>query len=152
MKTHRNACTTWTGRMLLVKRVLEDGWSVVATAGAVGISRTTAHKWLRRWSLEGAPGLFDRSSAPHRVWNRTSARRVARIERLRRKKLPGRAIAGRLRMALSTVGGLLRGLGLGSRRSLEPREEVVRYERERPGELLHLEVKKLAASVHETSR
>ena len=143
MRTHRNARTTWSGRLLVVQRVLEQGWSVVATAAAAGISRTTAYEWLHRWSQEGAEGLLDRSSAPRRVWNRTSAQRVTRIERLRRAKLTGRAIAARLRMALSTVGGILRSLGLGSRRSLEPREPVVRYEWPRAGDLLHLDVKKL---------
>jgi transposase InsO family protein len=134
---------TWLGRLLVVQRIVEHGWTVVTAAAASGISRTTAHKWLRRWRCEGEAGLEDRSSAPQRVWNRTPAARVERIEQLRRRRLTSRSIAGRLRMALSTVGGILRRLGLGSRRSLEPREEVVRYERERPGDLLHLDVKKL---------
>ncbi len=143
MKTHRNARMTWMGRLLLVQRIVAQCWSVVKASAAAGVSRTTGYKWLRRWQSEGEAGLHDRSSAPRRVWNRTPKRRVSWIERLRRQLLTARAIATRVRMALSTVGGILRRLGLGSRRALEPREPVVRYERERPGELLHLDVKKL---------
>ena len=126
MRTHRNARTTWHGRLLMVWRVLRQGWSVSATAAAAGISRTTAYKWLGRYEAEGTEGLEDRSSAPGRVWNRTPTKRERRIERLRRKRLLGRLIAAKVQMALSTVGGILRRLGLGSLKALEPRKEVVR--------------------------
>lgn len=143
MRTHRNARTTWRSRLLLVNRVLGEGWSVSAAAAAAGVSRTTVYRWLRRWASEGEPGLLDRSSAPHRVWNRTRAAIVDRIARLRRGGMRATQIAARLRMALSTVAGVLRRLGLSRARDIEEREPVVRYERARPGELLHLDIKKL---------
>ncbi len=148
MNLHSNARTTPRTRLLLVQRVLEEGWRVSDAAEAMGISRGTAYKWLGRYEAEGEGGLSDRSSAPSRVWNRTPARLVRRIEQLRRRKLIGWAIATRLRMALSTVGGILRRLGLGRLSALEPKEPVVRYERERPGELIHLDVKKLGRFKH----
>jgi len=129
--------------LVLAKRVLEEGWSVVATASAAGVSRTTVYRWVLRWRSEGEPGLFDRSSAPRRVANRTASRRVRRIERLRWRRLTGQAIADLLGMAVSTVGGILRRLGLSRARDIEPREPVRRYERATPGELLHLDIKKL---------
>ena len=143
MNLHSNARTTPKTRQLLVKRVLREGWRVAEVACAMGISRSTAYKWLWRFQAEGRAGLEDRSSAPRRVWNRTPERLVRRIERLRRKKLIAWSIAKRLRMAISTIGGILRRLGLGRLKNLEPKEPVVRYERARPGELIHLDVKKL---------
>jgi len=143
MQSHRNARTTPIVRRLMVERVRKLGWKVTATADAAGVSRTTVYKWLKRFGDEGEAGLEDRSSAPRRVWNRTRPRLVARIRTMRRRRFFGRVIALRLRMARSTVGGVLRRLGLSSLRSLDPREEVVRYERARAGELLHLDVKKL---------
>ena len=143
MNLHANARTTPLSRKLLIDRVLREGWRVTEAAEAAGVSRTTAYKWLARYGSEGAQGLQDRSSAPHRIPRRTARKQVLRIKRLRRRWLTGSAIAGRLRMALSTVGGILRRLGLGSLKALRPKEPVVRYERDRPGELLHLDVKKL---------
>ena len=142
MRTHRNARTTWRSRLLLIERV-ESGWSVSATAAALGVSRTTVYCWLRRWRAEGRPGLSDRSSAPKRVWNRTARRVVSRIERLRRGGMRGTQIAALLQMAISTVGGILRRLGISRARDIEEREPVVRYERAAAGELLHLDIKKL---------
>ncbi len=143
MNLHANARTTPKTRLLLVQRVEKEGWGVSEAARALGISRATAYKWLWRYESEGRSGLEDRSSAPHRVWNRTSRWLERRVEQLRRKKLIAWAIAERLRMAVSTVGGILRRLGLGRLRDLEPKEPVRRYEREEPGELLHMDVKKL---------
>src|SRR5262245_39737936 len=148
MRTHRNARTTWSGRRLMVARVREQGWSVAATARAHGVCRSTIYKWLRRFEEEGAAGLFDRSSAPHIVANRTRPRLVARIETLRRRRLIGRVIALRLALPRSTVAGVLVRIGLSSLRALDPPEPVVRYVRERPGELLHLDVKKLGRFTH----
>lgn len=122
---------------------MKEGWRVSDAARALGISRATAYKWLERYESEGEPGLEDRSSAPRRVWNRTPRKRVRRIEQLRRRRLIGAEIADRLGMALSTVRGILRRLGLGRLKYLEPKEPVIRYERERPGDLLHVDVKKL---------
>jgi transposase InsO family protein len=127
----------------MVARVKELGWSVAATSRAHGVCRSTVYKWLARFESEGEAGLFDRSSAPHRVANRTRPRLVKRIEALRRRRLFGRVIALRLALPRSTVAGVLARIGLSSLRVLDPVEPVVRYVRERPGELLHLDVKKL---------
>jgi len=143
MRTHRNARTTVVSRRLMVSRVRKQGWSVTSTAHAQGVCRSTVYKWLARFDDEGEAGLLDRSSAPQRVWNRTRPRLVARIETLRRRRLFGRVIAAKLALPRSTVAAVLRRIGLSSLRALDPREEVVRYERGRAGELLHLDVKKL---------
>ncbi len=143
MKLHANARTTPKTRQLLVQRVLKEDWRVSDAACAMGISRATAYKWLWRYEEEGHAGLEDRSSAPGRVWNRTKRWLQRRIEQLRRKRLTAWAIAKRLGMAISTVGGVLRRLGLGKLKYLDPVEPIVRYERDRPGELIHLDVKKL---------
>ena len=142
MKLHANARLSVKGRELLVDRVEVEGWPVAAAAGAAGISERTARKWLGRWRGEGKLGLPDRSSAPVRVANRTDERRVEVIAALRRVRLTGAKIAEVLGMALSTVSGILTAIGLGKlgRLGLEP---AVRYERERPGELIHIDVKKL---------
>jgi transposase InsO family protein len=143
MNLHANARTTPNTRLLLCQRVLKENWRVTDAASAMGVSRTTAYKWLWRYDEEGEAGLQDRSSAPIKVWNRTSRWLERRVEQLRRKKMIAWAIARQLRMAISTVGGILRRLGLGRLSALEPKEPVVRYERERPGELIHVDVKKL---------
>ncbi|MFB3064963.1 MAG: IS481 family transposase [Planctomycetota bacterium] len=142
MKLHRNARTTPFTRKFLVERI-ESGESVRAAAEAVGVSRSTAYKWLRRWQEQGLGGLEDRSSAPQHIPHKTPAGLVRRIEALRRKRWTGRAIAARLQMARSTVSVWLRRLGLGLLRALTPPRIVRRYEKQRPGELLHLDVKKL---------
>jgi transposase InsO family protein len=142
MKMHANARLSLKGRELLVDRVENAGWSLIAAAEAAGISDRTARKWLRRYRSEGHGGLLDRSSAPHRVANRTDARRVEVIAALRRVRLTGAEIAECLDMALSTVSGVLTRIGMGKlgRLGLEPAQ---RYERARPGELIHIDVKKL---------
>lgn len=141
MKLHGNARTNPFSRKLLVSR-MESGDSVRAAAEAVGVSRSTAYKWLRRWQEEGQAGLQDRSSAPHHIPHKTPARVLRRIEALRRKRWTGRAIAARLGMARSTVSAWLRRMGLGLLRALTPARVVRRYEKQRPGELLHLDIKK----------
>ena len=142
MKLHRNARTTPFSRKLLVDRI-EAGEVVAAAAEAVGVSRSTAYKWLARWRDEGIAGLEDRSSAPHHIPHKTPARLRRRIEQLRRRRWTGRAIALKLRLARSTVSAWLRRLGLGLLRALTPPPIVRRYEKQRPGELLHLDIKKL---------
>lgn len=142
VKLHGNARTNPFSRRLLVERI-ESGETVRAAAEAVGVSRSTAYKWLRRWSEEGEAGLQDRSSAPHHIPHRTPAKAIQRIEELRRKRWTGRAIALKLGLARSTVSAWLRRLGLGLLRALTPPRVVKRYEKQRPGELLHLDVKKL---------
>ncbi len=142
MKLHANARLSVKGRELLVDRVEGAGWSVMQAAEAAGISGRTAHKWLGRHRVEGAPGLLDRSSAPLRVANRTDERRVEAIAALRRLRMTGAEIGEVLGMALSTVSGILTQIGMGKlgRLGLEP---AVRYERQVPGELIHIDVKKL---------
>jgi transposase len=142
MKLHGNARLSVKGRELLVERILVAGWSLSAAAEAAGISDRTARKWLARYRAEGRPGLLDRSSAPAVVANRTDERRIAAIAALRRLRFTGAEIAELLGMALSTVSGILTRIGMGKlgRWGLEPAQ---RYERARPGELIHIDVKKL---------
>ena len=142
MKMHANARLSLKGRELLIERVEDAGWSLVAAAEAAGISDRTARKWLARYRGEGSEGLLDRSSAPAVVANRTDERRVEVIAALRRLRMTGAEIAECLDMAVSTVSGILTRIGLGSSAGsgLEPAQ---RYERARPGELIHIDVKKL---------
>jgi transposase len=142
MKLHANAGLSLKGRRLLVERVLVEGWSVAEVAEAAGVSERTACKWLARFRCEGEQGLFDRSSAPMSSPSRTPDERVQVITALRRLRMTGAEIAECLDMALSTVSGILTKVGMGKlgKIGMEP---AVRYERSRPGELLHIDVKKL---------
>jgi transposase InsO family protein len=143
MKIHANARTCPNSRKLLVRRIEEEGWSLRVAAEAAGISERSARKWLSRWRAEGEAGLLDRSSAPKRVPSRLPADRLAAIEALRRLRMTAAEIAEILGMALSTVSRWLRRIGLGRRGALSPPEPPNRYERKRPGELIHVDVKKL---------
>jgi transposase InsO family protein len=122
--------------------VVVEGSTLTAAAEAAGVSVRCARKWVGRYRLEGDEGLFDRSSAPGRVANRTCDDRVEAIAKLRRLRFTAAEIAETLGMALSTVSGILTRIGMGrlGRLGLEP---SVRYERARPGELIHIDVKKL---------
>jgi transposase len=142
MKLHGNAALSWRGRRRLAERVVLEGWTLAAAAEAAGVSVRCGRKWVGRYRLEGEAGLFDRSSAPRRVANRTSAERVEVIVALRRLRFTAAEIAEALAMALSTVSGILRRLGLG-RLGRIGLEQPVRYERARPGELVHIDVKRL---------
>jgi transposase InsO family protein len=126
----------------LAERVLAGGWTLRAAAEAGGVSVRCARKWVGRYRLEGDRGLYDRSSAPRRVANRTPADRVAVIVALRRLRMTAVEIAEVLAMPLSTVSAVLARLGMG-RLSRLGLEQPVRYERSRPGELVHIDVKKL---------
>jgi len=139
---HRNAALGWSGRRLLVDRVLVQGWTLTAAAGAAGVSVRCARKWVGRYRDEGESGLLDRSSAPRRVANRTPAERVAVIVLLRQLRMTAAEIAEILSMPLSTVSLVLQRQGMG-RLSRIGLEQPVRYERSRPGELVHIDVKKL---------
>lgn len=143
MKLHGNARTCPNSRRLLVDRVSDQSWSVAAAAAAAGISQRTAYRWLARWREEGIEGLGDRSSAPKRIPHRTPSDRVQTITALRRLHMTAAEIAEVLAMALSTVSAVLRRIGLGKRSRLTPPEPPNRYERKRPGELVHLDIKKL---------
>jgi transposase InsO family protein len=143
MKLHGNARTCLHGRRLIVERVLEQGWTLTAAAEAAGVSVRTVSKWLARFRAEGSEGLFDRSSAPGLVPQRTPEERVEMIAALRRLRMTAAEIAETLSMPLSTVSAVLTRIGLGKLSRLEPPEPPNRYERKRPGELLHIDVKKL---------
>jgi transposase InsO family protein len=143
MKLHRNACTCPRSRQLLVQRVLEEDWRPAAAAEAAGCSTRTVYKWLARYRAEGETGLTDRSSAPHQVPRRTPEERVAAIAALRRLRMTAETIAWLLSMPEFTVSSVLVQVGLGRLSRLEPPEPPNRYERRRPGELLHVDVKKL---------
>jgi transposase InsO family protein len=143
MKLHANARTCPNSRRLLVRRIEEEGWSLRAAAEAAGLSERSARKWLARWRSGGDAGLLDRSSAPKRIPHRTPKATVDLIERLRRVRMTAAEIAEALELALSTVSVWLKRLGLGKRSRLEPPEPPNRYERSRPGELVHVDVKKL---------
>jgi len=142
MRLHRNAALSWSGRRRLAERVVVQGWTLTAAAEAAGVSLRCARKWVGRYRSEGAQGLYDRSSAPRRVANRTAEERVAVIISLRQLRITAAEIAETLAMPLSTVSAVLRRNGVGrlGRLGLEP---AVRYERTRPGELVHIDVKKL---------
>jgi transposase InsO family protein len=131
------------GRILLVERVCRQGWPVARAGLAGGISERTAHKWLARYRQGGEIALHDRPSTPIRSPRRTPQAMVATIEHLRRERLSGPRIARRLGLPVSTVGAVLRRLGLGRLKALDERPEIVRYERATPGELIHIDTKKL---------
>jgi transposase InsO family protein len=142
MKLHANAALSLNKRRRLCQRVVEQGWSLSEAAAAAEVSERTAGKWARRYRVAGELGLLDRSSAPHRVANRTPEDRVQAIAALRRLRFTGAQIAELFEMAETTVSGILTRIGLGrlGRLGLEPAR---RYERRRPGELVHIDVKKL---------
>ena len=144
MKLHGNAKTCPRSRELIVRRVLEQGWSLTEAAEAAGVSERTTCKWLARYRAEGEAGLADRSSAPGFIPATTPEARVAVIAALRRLRMTGAEIAECLQMPLSTVSAVLTRIGLGRRSRLEPPEPPNRYERRRAGELLHIDVKPLA--------
>src|SRR4249919_458262 len=141
MNLHANATTCPNSRELLARRVIEEGWSHARAAEAAGVSKRTVAKWVAR--RRRGESMADRSSAPRRVPSRTPAQRVEAIERLRRLRMTAAEIAEILGMALSTVSRWLARIGLGKRSRLEPPEPPNRYERKRPGELVHVDVKKL---------
>ena len=142
MDVHENARSTPHGRRLMIRR-LAEGWTIAAVAAAAGVDAKTVRKWRRRDTAEGDAGLADRSSRPHHSPTRLSAPAEAEIETLRRQRLSGPAIAQRLNRPVSTVGTVLRRLGLGRLAALDPKPPVIRYQREHPGELIHIDVKKL---------
>ncbi len=142
MNLHANAALSWTGRRRLCELVVDEDWTVVAAAAAAGVSIRCARKWVGRYRLDGAAGLCDRSSAPRHVANRTAPDRVEAIAKLRRLRFTAAEIAETLGMALSTVSGILTRIGMGKLGRLGL-EQPVRYEHTRPGELVHIDVKKL---------
>jgi transposase InsO family protein len=144
MKLHANAPFGPKGRLTMVRRVVGEGWSLAAAAEAAGVSERTCSKWVGRYRSGGEAGLWDRSSAPARVPLRTPEDRVQAIAALRRLRMTAAEIAELLAMPLSTTSAVLARIGLGKRSRLEPPEPPNRYERAVPGELVHVDVKKLA--------
>ncbi len=143
MKLHRNAPLGPKGRAVMVRRVVEESWSLMEAAAAAGMSERRCAEWVRRYRADGELGLEDRSSAPARVANRTEERRIEAIAALRRLRMTGAEIAELLEMPLSTVSGVLKRIGLGKLSRLEPPEPPNRYEKAQAGELIHIDVKKL---------
>src|SRR3954453_17981333 len=142
MRCHANARLSPIGRMLLIDRIERDGWTVQQAAESAGVSERTARKWLARWRLEGEAGLLDRSSAPKLGANKTSVQTEQLIGALRRLRFTAPQLSELLDLPLSTISAVCKRLGMGKlgRLGLEP---AVRYERARPGELIHIDVKKL---------
>lgn len=143
MNIHKNAKLTPASRAFLVEQVLENGEKVSGVAAGLGVSVRTVYKWLRRYRREGEGGLQDRSSRPHRIPRQTPPSVVRRIIGLRCRRWASPRIARHLGLAVSTVGAVLRRVGLNRLSRLERRRPTIRYEMKRPGQLLHLDTKKL---------
>jgi len=142
MNVHKNARLTPRGRERIVRQVA-SGQTPEAVAEAVGVCPRTVRKWVDRYRCEGLAGLQDRSSRPHRLRRPTPQTVAEEIERLRRQRWTGKQIAAATGVSPATVSRVLRRLGLNKLSALEPAEPIRRYEREHPGELIHLDIKKL---------
>jgi len=142
MNVHKNARLTPRGRERIVRQVT-SGQAPDAVAEAAGVCPRTVRKWVDRYRREGLAGLQDRSSRPHRLHRPTPQAVIERIERLRRQRWTGKQIAVEVGVSSATVSRVLRRLGLNKLNALEPAEPVRRYERENPGELIHLDSRKL---------
>jgi transposase InsO family protein len=142
MDVHKNAPLTPAGRELMVRRVLL-GQTPKAVATAFGVCPKTVNKWVVRFRAEGAAGLLDRSSRPHRFYRPTAETTAAHIAQLRRQRWTGTQIAQHTGVSPATVSRVLRRLGLNKLSALEPAEPVRRYQRQQPGEMIHLDIKKL---------
>jgi transposase InsO family protein len=145
MNSHKNARLTLQGRKLLIQRITTMGLSSAATA--CGVSLRTARKWLRRYQQAGLSGLLDHSSRPLQTRSSIDENLTQRIEQLRRARMPMRRIAVLVGRSVATISRLLARLGLSSLKALELREPVLRYEKNAPGELLHMDTKKLGRIV-----
>jgi len=143
MDIHKNARLTPLSRADLVRRVLKEGQTPKAVATAFGVCCKTVRKWVDRFQAEGPDGLQERSSRPHRLRQPTPEPIVKQIEGLRRERWTGQQIAAELGVSPATVSRVLRRLGLNTLKALEPAEPIRRYERQNPGELLHIDIKKL---------
>ena len=152
MDYHHHARLTVHGRELLCRAVLECRLGLCEAAAEHRISRQTAAKWVRRYREQGVAGLLDRSSRPHQLRQPTSAELVSRVEALRRERWTGHRIAQQTGLSRATVSRILRRLKLSRMRDLEPKPPVQRYEHARPGDLLHLDIKKLGRIVRPSHR
>jgi transposase InsO family protein len=147
MQVHARALVSPKGRQRVVERVLEKEWSVMAAAEAAGVTERTIYRWLARFRQDGVVGLTDRPPVARCVPHKTPPQRVASIRALRRLHLTAAEIAEACSMPLSTVSAVLKREGLGKRSRLDPPEPVNRYERRHPGELVHIDIKKLGRIV-----
>jgi len=147
MNIHKNARLTALGRERIVRQV-EGGLALQAAGRAAGVCVRTVRKWVARYQSEGLAGLADRSSRPHRLHRPTPAAIVEKVEALRRQRWTGRQIAAKAGVSPATVSRILRRLGLNRIAALEPVEPVRRYEREHPGDLIHIDIKKLGRFEH----
>ena len=143
MDIHKNARLTPLSRAELVRRVLQERQTPKVVARALGVCAKTVRKWVARYQAEGPEGLQDRSSRPHRLRRPTPAAIVSRIEALRRERRTGQQIAAEVGVSAATVSRVVCRLGLNRLKALEPAQPVRRYERQHPGELLHIDIKKL---------
>jgi len=143
---HQNARTTFHSRVLMVQRVEEQGMAPRQVAEQFGVNVSTVYKWLRRFAEGGEAALHDRSSRPHRSPRRLAVERVATIAALRHMGLNSLEIAFAVSLPVSSVTNELRRLGLNKLSRLEPRPPVVRYEHEAPGDMVHIDIKKLGRS------
>lgn len=150
MNSHKNARTTYAGRKLLIERVGVMG--LAPAAEAAGISPRTVRKWLGRFEELGETDLMDRSSRPHKTRSTVDGELQARIEQLRRARMPMRTIARVVGRSVATISRVLARLGLYSLKALEPKAPPVRYERSVPGEMLHMDTKKLGRIVRPSHR
>src|SRR5271163_3612214 len=143
MDTHKNAPLTPKGREMMVRAVVDGGLSKAAAARQFNTTPKTVAKWIERFEAEGVEGLRDRSSRPLSSPNQATSAVCAAVEALRRERHTGEQIAAEVGVSPATVSRILRRLGLNRLSALEPAEPVRRYERERPGEMIHLDIKKL---------
>jgi transposase InsO family protein len=143
MNIHKNARLTPHSRAELVRRVLVEGQTPMAVATAMGVCAKTVRKWVGRFAAEGVAGLTDRSSRPHHLYRPTPETTAERIGGLRRQRWTGKQIARETGVSPATVSRVLKHLGLSRMSDLEPAAPVIRYERKHPGEMIHLDIKKL---------
>ena len=154
MNVHKNARLTPRGRERIVRQI-ESGQTAAAVAEAAGVCPRTVRKWVGRYRREGLAGLSDRSSRPRRLHRPTPQAVVEQVETLRRVRRTGKQIAAELGISPATVSRILKRLGLNRLNALEPAEPVRRYERSKPGEMIHIDIKKLgrfARSGHQDYR
>ncbi len=150
MNSHKNARTTFEGRKLLIERIAVMG--LAPAAEAAGISARTASKWRSRFRQSGPDGLLDLSSRPLKTRSTVDEALAQRIEQLRRARMPMRRIAATVGRSVATISRVLSRLGLSSLKALEPPVAIQRYERDAPGELLHMDTKKLGRIVRPSHR
>ena len=143
MNVHKNARLTFHSRAEMVRRVLEEGQTPKAVASAFGVCGKTVRKWLDRYQDEGPDGLYDRPSRPNRLYRPTPEAVCQRVVALRRERRTGAQIAAEAGVSPATVSRILKRHGLNRLKDLEPAEPVRRYQRDKPGELIHIDIKKL---------